>query len=206
MSTQVFLPGIATDATQTIGARPKSREFLKVLGTLAVAISATLSAAAVGFAKAPHLFTPDTALWPTIDSFAPFVAVSAAILPFGQVLEGILLGSGDLTYLSKSQFLNVVVSLATFSIAKAANVGIKGTWVTLIAFYASRLAQAAFRCLVSRRPWRNWRAFTLAPAAEPPKTTADWRRRCDECGVVSFHDFGIRLGTPRLDYPVDGPL
>ena len=148
----VFLPKMLSDGAQ-VGGEPKSREFLKVLASLSSGMGVTLAAVAVWLARTPALFTTDATLWPTITSFSPYVAAVLLVLGFAQVLEGVLLGTGDLDYLSWSQLGNVLSASACFAATKALGMGVHGTWLVFFVFLLSRATQASLRVFVFRKPW-----------------------------------------------------
>lgn len=150
---QVFLPRILSDEERTVGGQPKAREFLKVLSSLSSACGVGLAAVGVGLARRPSLFTADASLWPLISSFAPYVGAVLLVLGFAQVLEGVLLGTGDLSFLSQSQLGNVLSAGACLLATKAAGMGVHGTWLVFIVFLLSRAAQASCRVFLTRRPW-----------------------------------------------------
>jgi len=150
----VFLPGLLKNETPAVGGSPKSLEFLRVLTGIAFFTSLALAAVGVGFTMSPGIFSQDSSLWPEIRTFAPFVAVAIALVPHAQALEGVLLGIGDLAFLSRMQILNTVIVAAGFFLAKLVGLGVRGGWSVLIAFYFSRALQGALRVWVTNRPWK----------------------------------------------------
>lgn len=150
---QVFLPRIQAESEKLIGGEPRSKEFLKVLASLSSACGVGLATIGVGFALKPSLFTSDVSLWPIITSFAPLVWPPLLLLGFAQVLEGVLLGTGDLSFLSVSQVGNLLTSFAAVGLVKRFGMGVHGTWIVFFAFLCSRAVQAALRVFVLRRPW-----------------------------------------------------
>ena len=161
----VFLPALATEPDQTVGARPKSKEFVKVLCGLGVQVGLVMGALTWACAQSPAIFTPDASLHATIRSFAVPAAAASLILPFSQLAEGALLGAGDLGFLGASQIPNVAVTLGGGAVLLRGDAGVRGAYVVLLAFYGSRVVQGLLRVFVARPPWRNWRAYALAPAA-----------------------------------------
>ena len=145
----------ADDGSLTVGGEPKSKLLLTVLAQLSCTAGALLAATGVWLAGNPSLFTSDTALWPVITSFTPYVWPPLLLLGFAQCLEGVLLGTGDLRFLSFSQAGNVIVALGCLTLTKSLRMGVHGTWVVFGAFIASRAAQASFRVFVQRRPWEQ---------------------------------------------------
>ena len=150
---QVFLPPMLAGPDQTVGGAPKSREFLKVLASLASVCGVVLSTSVLALASRPSLFTPDAGIHPLITSFGPLAAAGLLAVGFAQVLEGVLLGTGDLAFLSWSQLGNVLASVSTFALARVAGLGVHGAWLVFIALVISRLVQGAVRVFVQRRPW-----------------------------------------------------
>jgi Na+-driven multidrug efflux pump len=151
---QVFLPPLLTrTGTRTVGGEPMSKEFLKVLVNLCGACSAVLAATGIFLASRPALFTADAALWPLIASFAPYVGAILLMMGFAQVLEGVLLGTGDLSFLSCSQLGNVLAAVMCLLATRAAGLAIHGTWLVFLAFITSRALQASIRVFVAKRPW-----------------------------------------------------
>ena len=104
---QVFLPQMLSGSSKenTIAGSPKSKEFLKVLASLSTILGVALASFGVLLAQTPSLFTSDATLFPIIRGFAPYVAAVLPILGAAQVMEGVLLGTGDLSFLSRSQLL-----------------------------------------------------------------------------------------------------
>ena len=160
---QVFLPRIQADAETngpaTVGGEPKARELLKVLATLSTACGLFLAAFGGCLAIRPSFLTPDPLLWPMIASFAPLVPWPLLILGFAQVLEGYLLGAGDLNFLSASQIGNVLAACVAASFTRSRGMGIHGTWIVFLAFLASRATQAAIRVFLIRQPWKQDAAY-----------------------------------------------
>ena len=150
---QVFLPRLLYADEQSIGGTPKSKEFLRVLATLSSGCGLILAVLGVALAHSPALLTADAALWPIIRSFAPYVAAGMLVLGFAQVLEGVLLGTGDLAFLSWSQLANIGCAAIVAFLTKALGLGVQGTWLVFLTFVVARVAQAATRVFVSRRPW-----------------------------------------------------
>ena len=86
---------------------------------------------------------------------AALVAGAACLLPFVQISEGTLLGTGDLAFLSWSQLGNVIAAGGTLAAAGAMGMGVHGTWLVFLAFLLSRTLQASVRVFVWRPPWRS---------------------------------------------------
>ena len=124
-----------------------------MLINLALACGSVLAASALALANAPGLFTRDVTIWPLIRSFGPFAALALIGMGYAQVLEGVLLGTGDLAFLSWSQVLNVLSAFMCFQLARAASLGIHGAWAVFIAFVTSRALQSLLRVFVWRKPW-----------------------------------------------------
>lgn len=171
---QVFLPGVLKEEPRTVGGRSKTYEFFKLLTLLASVYGVLITAASAACAGLPALLTQDAMLWPMIKSFTPLVSVAMALLPFAIAFEGVLLGMGDLKFLAKCQFLNIVTAIATFCITKRAGMGVHGTWVVLIAFYFSRFWQAAARILTNRKAFRMpLKTAEQTPEKIPEKTPVE---------------------------------
>ena len=149
----VFLPALASERPEDVGGRPKTQQFLLMLMTCAWPLGLALGGASYACANAPHVFAQDRSLDATIRSFGPLVAGAACLLPFVQISEGTLLGTGDLGFLSRTQILNTATAVATFFLTKRAGMGVRGTFAVLGAFYMSRLAQGLLRVFVFRPPW-----------------------------------------------------
>ena len=66
-----------------------------------------------------------------------------------------MIGTGDLRFLSRSQPLNVGVTLACLALSKVAGMGVEAVWLMFVSFSASRVAQNLFRVLVAKPPWRQ---------------------------------------------------
>ena len=149
----VFLPALGAERPENVGGRPKTQQFLLALLTIAWPLGLLVGGASYLCAMSPQVFAADRSLDATIKSFGPLVAGAAMMLPFVQISEGTLLGTGDLGYLSRTQFLNVAVACAAYELTKRAGMGVRGTFVVLAAFYVSRLAQGLLRVFVFRPPW-----------------------------------------------------
>ena len=149
----VFLPALASERPEDVGGRPKTQQFLLMLMTCAWPLGLLLGGASYACANAPHVFARDRSLDATIRSFGPLVAGAACLLPFVQISEGTLLGTGDLGFLSRTQILNTATAVATFFLTKRTGMGVRGTFAVLGAFYMSRLAQGLLRVFVFRPPW-----------------------------------------------------
>ena len=74
------------------------------------------------------------------------------------MLEGVLLGTGDLSFLSKSQAPNVLATAVALWLTKRMGMDINLTWVLFIVFATSRALQAAVRVFVTKPPWREGRS------------------------------------------------
>ena len=72
-----------------------------------------------------------------------------------QVLEGVLLGTGDLAFLSWSQLGNVLAAVFALSATRALGMGVHGVWLVWLAFTLSRVGLASLRVFVLRRPWEQ---------------------------------------------------
>ena len=151
-------------AGPTVGGEPKSKILLTVLAQLSCVTGVALAAIGVCLAKSPFLFTSDPALWPVIASFAPYVALPLLLLGFAQVLEGVLLGTGDLSFLSLSQLGNVLTAFAFVSLTKTLGMDVHGTWVVFAAFIASRFTQSSVRVFFQRKPWEQVTQCEVPPA------------------------------------------
>ena len=146
---QVFLPQILSEpqGQNIIGGEPKVKEFVKMLAGLSASIGVALSVIAIVLTRNPQLFTSDSALWPTMRSFLPYVATLLPVLGLAQVLEGTLIGSGDTKFLSWSQFGNISASSLVLFVTQKANMGIYGPWIVFLSFLVTRAGQATVRVL-----------------------------------------------------------
>mmetsp|Transcript_6558 Transcript_6558/g.11881 ORF Transcript_6558/g.11881 Transcript_6558/m.11881 type:complete len:480 (+) Transcript_6558:47-1486(+) len=142
----VFLPTLKPQET---------REFLTVLLNIAWPLGLVIAGAEALCAASPAAFTGDVALHATIRGFGPPVAAAALILPFAQVGEGTLLGTGDLGFLSRTQIMNVIVAAFAMVAVKRVGVGVKGVYMVLFGFYISRVVQTTLRVFVFRKPWER---------------------------------------------------
>jgi Na+-driven multidrug efflux pump len=140
---------------QYVGNQPKIKEFLKVLATLSAWCGVVLSIIAVLLSQQPQLFTKDPVLWPIMMSFKEYVGVLLPVLGIAQVLEGVLIGTDDLSFLSYSQIGNVILSFAALYVTKSMKMGVHGTWVVFMSFLLSRAIQASIRVFNTKKPWKT---------------------------------------------------
>ena len=152
---QVYLPKIRAGPRETaiVGGKPKVKEFIKVLANLSAWCGIILSIIAIVLTRNPQLFTADPALWPIMKSFQPYVAFVLPVLGIAQVLEGTLIGSDDLSFLSWSQIGNIGVSSGVLYATRKAGMGIYGTWVVFASFLVARAMQAGARVFSMKKPW-----------------------------------------------------
>ncbi len=157
---QVYIPSIISEAKEnpgqaTVGGEPKVREFIKVLASLSTMSGIVLSAMSILLTRNPQLFTADQALWPMMKSFAPYVATILPLLGIAQVLEGVLIGSDDLSILSFAQIGNIGISTLVMQATTRAGMGIYGTWLVYVAFLLARTVQSSLRVFFSNKPWKR---------------------------------------------------
>lgn len=154
---QVYLPKILSEPKEssTIGGKTKIKEFIKVLATLSTVSGIGLSVISIILTRNPQLFTADKDLWPMMKSFQPYVATVLPILGIAQVLEGVLIGSDDLSALSLAQIGNISVCALVLYCTNKANMGIYGTWAVYAAFLISRTLQSALRVFSLKKPWEH---------------------------------------------------
>ena len=152
---QVYLPKIFSEPRENsmVGGNAKIKEFIKVLATLSTVSGVSLSALSILLTRNPQLFTADRDLWPVMKSFQPYVATVLPVLGIAQVLEGVLIGSNDLSALSLAQIGNISVSALVMHFTNKANMGVYGTWVVYAAFLLSRTVQSALRVFSIKKPW-----------------------------------------------------
>ena len=157
---QVFIPPMLNEAKDnpekaTIGGQPMIKEFVKVLSLLSTVSGIVLSGTSILLTRNPQWFTTDQGLWPILRSFSPYVAPILPLLGFAQVLEGVLIGSDDLHFLSLTQIGNIGISAIAIAVTNRILMGIHGTWVIYTAFLVARSVQTSLRVFFIKQPWKR---------------------------------------------------
>ena len=136
---QTFLP----EAIVVGGVRPLVRRLLAG-GAIVGAASAAASGALLTFA--PHFFTADAAVVACVRSLLPLVCGCIATLATMCALEGTLLATRDLTFLSTFYSVNAVAMVAAFqAVERIFGGGLKAAWGCMLAFQLGRLAAFGLR-------------------------------------------------------------
>ena len=129
---QTFLP----EAIVVGGVRPLVRRLAG--GAIVGAASAAASGALLTFA--PHFFTADAAVVACVRSLLPLVCGCIATLTMC-ALEGTLLATRDLAFLSTFYSVNAVAMVAAFqAVERIFGGGLKAAWGCMLAFQLGRLA------------------------------------------------------------------
>ncbi len=136
------LVGHAVGAGDASAARATTRRLL-VLGAGGCVLTAGLVLALLPVL--PHLFTPDPVVARTVRTLLVAVAVLQPLAAVAFVLDGVLIGAGDLRYLAVAG----VIATATFALAAAPilplGLGVTWVWVALGAWMAARVTTLALR-------------------------------------------------------------
>ena len=132
---QAFLPGVQ-----------RVRPLLTKLLVCGLVVGLASGGAAVGvLAWAPQLFTRDTAVMATIRSLAPLVASCIATLAFMSAMEGTLLATRQLGFLSSFYTANAIAMVLAFALVERLSLGLSAAWACMLAFQLLRLAAFGLR-------------------------------------------------------------
>ena len=129
---QAFLPGASSESRG-----PLMRKL--VSGGMLVGLACAAGSAGV-LAVLPSLFSTDAAVVATIRSLVPLVAMCIATLAAMCSMEGALLASRQLDFLSTFYAANALAMVAAFALVERAGFGLRGAWSCMLAFQCFRLA------------------------------------------------------------------
>ena len=129
---QAFLPGVSRAARA-----PLVRRLIQ--GGALVGLACAVASAGL-LAGVPSLFTTDAAVLATIRSLVPLVAPCIATLAAMCAMEGALLASRQLDFLSAFYSANALAMVAAFAAVERAELGLLGAWSCMLAFQLVRLA------------------------------------------------------------------
>lgn len=132
---QAFLPGMRS-------VRPLLRKLLSF--GAAVGIACGCMAGGV-LAWAPQLFTSDVAVSAAIQSLAPLVTACIATLALMCAMEGALLATRQLGFLSTFYAVNAVSMVAAFAVVERLGLGLHAAWGCMLVFQLVRLAAFGVR-------------------------------------------------------------
>ncbi|MEE8599749.1 MATE family efflux transporter [Euzebya tangerina] len=100
----------------------------------------------------PQLFTEDDAVAATATTLLLVAAVSQPVNGLAFVLDGLLIGAGDLAFLAKAMVGAAAIMAVLAAVVLAADAGIVWLWVAIGAFMAARAAPL----------WLRWRTGAWA--------------------------------------------
>jgi len=102
-----------------------------------------------------HLFTTSPAVAAAMRQILGVAAAALLLHNCSMATEGMLLASGDLTFLLRANALGAAVALAAAAVATAAGFGLPGVWLAVLVFQCTRLGQNGARLLSAQSPLRR---------------------------------------------------
>ena len=135
---QAFIPGATTKA------RGQLVRMLVASGVLVGLVCGGVSGGVLAFA--PQLFTSDLEVMGCIRSLVPLVASCIATLALMCSMEGVLLATRRLTFLSRFYTANAFAMVTAFQLVERRSLGLHAAWGCLVGFQLIRLAAFAFVC------------------------------------------------------------
>jgi len=94
---------------------------------------------------ATHIFTTDAAVTAMFMKVAPFMGAGQVLASIVLVAEGVLIGVGDVAYLTRTHCINLVVLIVYLAVITQYGLGIQGIWTGIIMNQVMRLGQHAWR-------------------------------------------------------------
>lgn len=122
---------------------------------LSLAMGGVLAAASSAIPLAlPHLFTQDPAVVANLASVAAPMGVAQLVSSVVFVIEGVLIGAGDVTYLARVHCLNFLVLAVYLATTVHLHGGLAAIWGAMIVNQVLRLGQHAMRLRSAASPLR----------------------------------------------------
>jgi len=134
--------------------RPERASRMAVL-LLLMALASGVVLGLVSFATplvGTRLFTSDVEVAAMLRQAGPFMAVGQLLASVVLVAEGILIGVGDVAYLTRMHCLNFMLLIGYLLVVTKLNMGIQGIWMGIVVNQILRLAQHAWRVLAGDTP------------------------------------------------------
>lgn len=146
---QSFLPGV-------LGRPPAAWVVARQLMTLGCCVGCfNVLAVTVTTLFGSHLFTTSPAVASAMRDILGVATCALLLHNCSMATAGMLLASGDLTFLLRANALGAIIALAAAAAATSAGFGLPGVWLAVLVFQCTRLGQNGARLLSARSPLRR---------------------------------------------------